>query len=176
MNRLEACVAIHNETLQSFYSTPQQQQKVRQLKTILFASLIQFQTASLMDFFRFGENLLLIDLSKNSSQVTDEVIEVIGQSCRKLRNLDIQQCCLVTDRGMESIGQHLQQLVELTVRYNMLITKEGVRQVLQYCVNIQKVDATLCKIDQNGIDWLKERVKIIWTEDFVFYRRMKPAS
>lgn len=97
----------------------------------------------------------MIDLSKNSSQVTDEVIEAIGQTCRKLRNLDIHQCCLITDRGMESIGQHLQQLTELTVRYNMLITKVGIRQVLQNCANIQKVDATLCKIDQDGIDWLK---------------------
>jgi F-box/leucine-rich repeat protein 2/20 len=94
--------------------------------------------------------LVEIGLSKCSG-VTDEGISSLVAQCSDLRTIDLTCCNLITNNALDSIADNCKMLECLRLESCSLINEKGLKQIATCCPNLKEIDLTDCGVDDAGL-------------------------
>ncbi|CAN6361238.1 unnamed protein product [Urochloa humidicola] len=98
-------------------------------------------------------NLVEIGLSKCSG-VTDEGISSLVARCSDLRAIDLTCCNLITNDALDSIADNCKMLERLRLESCSLINEKGLERIATCCPNLQEIDLTDCGVNDEALQHL----------------------
>ena len=99
------------------------------LERVCWHNLLQPTDTSFILYHLISHTLQRINLSY-SNQVTDNILNLLGQSGCLLTSLTIQCCPNVTDKGISAIGRILRKVVQLKLKkLSKLFTGNGLEMI-----------------------------------------------
>ncbi|NP_001333165.1 F-box/LRR-repeat protein 3 [Zea mays] len=97
--------------------------------------------------------LVEIGLSKCSG-VTDEGISSLVAQCSDLRTIDLTCCNLSTNNALDSIAGNCKMLECLRLESCSLINEKGLKRIATCCPNLKEIDLTDCGVDDAALEHL----------------------
>ncbi|KAF8524617.1 hypothetical protein BU17DRAFT_42601 [Hysterangium stoloniferum] len=91
------------------------------------------------------EHLRVLDLTACPS-ITDEAVEGIVMSARKIRNLVLAKCVGLTDAAVESISKLGKNLHYLHLGHASAITDRSVTKLARSCLRLRYIDLACCPL------------------------------
>ncbi|OEL33796.1 F-box/LRR-repeat protein 3 [Dichanthelium oligosanthes] len=98
-------------------------------------------------------NLVEIGLSKCSG-VTDEGISSLVARCSDLRAIDLTCCNLITNNALDSIADNCKMLARLRLESCSLINEKGLKHIATCCPNLKEIDLTDCGVNDAALEHL----------------------
>ena len=100
----------------------------------------------------------LKSLNINTTNITDEALEIILIKCLNLENLDLYYCLLInwSDKALLNLFSKLKNLTSLNLSWTNT-PKKSLETILSSCCNLEFLDLSYCyKISKEEIDELKK--------------------
>ncbi|TVU49868.1 hypothetical protein EJB05_01207, partial [Eragrostis curvula] len=98
-------------------------------------------------------NLVEIGLSKCTG-VTDEGISSLVAQCSHLRTIDLTCCNLITNSALDAIADNCKMVERLRLESCSLINEKGLKRIASCCPNLTEVDLTDCGVNDEALQHL----------------------
>uniref|UniRef100_A0A804RDE4 F-box/LRR-repeat protein 15-like leucin rich repeat domain-containing protein n=1 Tax=Zea mays TaxID=4577 RepID=A0A804RDE4_MAIZE len=124
--------------------------RLKETLTLLKLDGLEVSDSLLQAIGESCNKLVEIGLSKCSG-VTDGGISSLVARCSDLRTIDLTCCNLITNNALDSIADNCKMLECLRLESCSLINEKGLERITTCCPNLKEIDLTDCGVDDAGL-------------------------